>query len=181
MNKYLRMILVLVMISMFSGGILAFSYEITNPKTIEQAKQALERAVIKVIPGAEAIEVVEKEGMIFYMGKDAQGNKKGIAFEAAGMGFNGPIEIMVGYDPKEGVLLGIDILSMSETPGLGAKIKEEAFTEQFAGKSVEDKFLPKEDVNIITGATISPAGVAEAIKAALTKVVELYPVGGEMQ
>lgn len=181
MNKYIRMITVLVTISMVAGGVLALSYEITNPKTLEQAKLAQERAVIKVIPGSEKIVSVEKGGMEFFIGEDEKGSKMGIAFEARGMGFNGPINIMVGYDPAEGRLLGIDILAMTETPGLGAKIEEAAFTDQFTGKSVLDNFIPKEDVNAITGATVSPRGVATGIKAALEKVLEIYPVGVEIQ
>lgn len=179
MNQYLRMVAVLTIISLVAGAALAFTYEATNPKIQEQARQALEKSVMNVIPGAEKIETVEKEGMTFYIGVDSQGNKKGIAFKTTGSGFSGPIEIMVGYNPKEGKLTGIEILSMSETPGLGSKIKEPAFTDQFKGKSVNDEFAPKKDVKVITGATISPTAVAKAIKASLEKVTKIYPVGGD--
>lgn len=180
MNKYLRMVLVLIIISMFSGGVLALSYGITNPIILEQEKQAQERAVLRVIPGAVNIEMIEKEGISFFIGKDDQGEKKGIAFKAQGIGFDGPIDIMVGYNPKEGKLLGIDILSMTETPGLGSRVAEEAFKNQFLGKSVEDSFTVKEDVEIVTGATISSRGVAEGIKSTLNQVLEIFPVGGDI-
>ena len=120
-----------------------------------------------------------RNGSMVYIGLDDQGNKKGISFKATGSGFNGPIEIMVGYNPGEGKLLGIEILSMSETPGLGARIKEGAFTEQFKGKSAEDKFVAKEDVQAVSGATISSTAVANAIKTSLDKIVKIYPVGGD--
>ncbi|MDI3480900.1 MAG: H+/Na+-translocating ferredoxin:NAD+ oxidoreductase subunit [Tepidanaerobacteraceae bacterium] len=179
MNQYMRMIVVLVIISLVSGGVLALSYEVTNPRIQEQTQQALQQAVLKVIPGAEKIQTVEKEGMTFYIGTDNQGNKKGIAFKTTGSGFSGPIEIMVGYAPREGKLTGIEILSMSETPGLGARIKEPDFTDQFKGKSVNDEFIPKKDVKVITGATISPTAVANAIKSSLAKVTKIFPVGGD--
>lgn len=179
MNQYARMIIVLVIISMASGAVLALSYEATNPKIQEQARQKLEQSVLVVIPGATLMEEVQKDDMTFYIGLDDEGNKKGIAFKTTGSGFNGPIEIMVGYDPKEGTLLGIEILSMTETPGLGAKIQEEAFKGQFKGKSVEDEFIAKQDVEAISGATISSTAVADAIKTSLAKVVEIYPVGGD--
>ena len=180
MNEYTKMIVVLVAISIVAGAVLAFSYEVTYPKIVEQEQQALEDSVFKVIPDAEKIEIEEKEGMTFYIGIDGQGNKKGVAFKTTGSGFGGPIDVMVGYDPKEGKLTGIEILSMSETPGLGARIQEPQFTEQFKGKSVEDEFEPKKDIQIITGATISPTGVANAIKGALNEVVKIYPVGGDL-
>lgn len=179
MNQYAKMIIVLVIISMASGAVLALSYEVTNPIIQEQARQKLEQSVLTVIPGATKMEEVEREDMTIYIGLDDDGNKKGISFEATGSGFDGPIEIMVGYNPKEGNLLGIEILSMSETPGLGAKINEEAFKNQFKGKSVEDKFIAKQDVEAISGATISSTAVADAIKTSLEKVVKIYPVGGD--
>ncbi|SHM63160.1 electron transport complex protein RnfG [Caldanaerovirga acetigignens] len=179
MNQYLRMIVVLLIFSILSGAVLAFSYEIANPKIQEQARKDLEESIKNVLPGTTKYEPVEKEGMTFYIGLDEKGNKVGIAFKATGQGFGGPIEMMVGYNPKEGRLTGLQILSMAETPGLGARIKEPAFTEQFKGKSVNDPFEPKKDVKVITGATISPAGVANGIKSALEKVTKIYPVGGD--
>ncbi len=179
MNQYVRMIVVLMIISIASGAVLALSYEATNPKIQEQARQTLEQSVLNVIPGATKMEVAEKKDMTIYVGIDDQGNRKGISFKASGSGFNGPIEIMVGYNPYEGKLTGIQILSMSETPGLGAKIKEEAFTEQFQQKSVKDEFIAKEDIEAISGATISSTAVADAIKASLDKIVKIYPVGGD--
>jgi len=179
MNQYAKMIIVLVIISMASGAVLALSYAVTNPIIQEQARQKLEQAVLVVIPGATKMEEVEKSGMTFYIGLDDGGNKKGIAFKTAGSGFNGTIEIMVGYNPKEGKLLGIDILSLSETPGLGARIQEEDFKGQFKGKSVEDDFIAKQDVEAVSGATISSTAVASAIKTSLAKVVEIFPVGGD--
>lgn len=179
MKQYLKMIVVLAVISLVAGAVLAFSYEITKPQIEEQARQALEKSVIEVIPGAKKITVTQKDDMTIYIGEDEQGHKKGIAFKTVGIGFEGPIEIMVGYNPTEGKLTGIEILSMSETPGLGDRIKEPEFKDQFKGKSVEDKFIPKEDVQVITGATISPTAVAGAIKDSLDKITKIYPVGGE--
>jgi electron transport complex protein RnfG len=179
-NAWTRMILVLALFSLTSGAALAFSYEATYPMIQEQAQKALEQSVVNVIPGATEMSAIDKDGMTFYQGTDNDGNVKGIAFKATGSGFGGPIEIMVGYDPEQGVLTGIEIISMSETPGLGAKIKEANFTDQFRGKSVEDNFVPKEDVDVITGATISPTAVANAIKSALAEAVNEYPVGGDL-
>lgn len=179
MNQPVKMVVVLMVIALVAGALLAFTYQATYPKIQQQAKEALEKSVLKVIPGAEKMEEVQKDGMTFYIGMDNQGNKKGIAFKAVGSGFSGPIEIMVGYNPKEGKLTGIEILSMSETPGLGAKIKEPSFTEQFKGKSVKDEFAPKKDIKVITGATISPTAVAKAIKSTLEEVTKIYPVGGD--
>lgn len=179
MNEYTKMIVVLVLLSMISGAVLAFSYEITNAKMLEQAEIALQNAVKDVIPGAVEVEPVENAELTLFIGIDDQGNKKGVAFETIASGFGGPIEMMVGYDPSEGKIIGLEILSMQETPGLGSKIDEPDFKDQFLGKSVEDAFVVKQDVEIITGATVSSEAVSKGIKETLDKVIELYPVGGD--
>lgn len=179
MNQYVRMVIVLMIISIAAGAVLALSYDITNPKIQEHAQKALEESVLKVIPGAKTMEVTQKDNVTIYMGLDEQKDKRGIAFKGEESGFNGPIEVMIGYNPKEGKVTGVEILSMSETPGLGAKIKELNFTEQFKDKSSQDNFIVKEDVDSITGATISSTAVANAIKNAVNKITEIYPVGGD--
>lgn len=81
-------------------------------------------------------------------------------------GYGGDIEILMGVDIS-GKITGIEILTMSETPGLGARIVEPAFKGQFAGKTLKNtKWAVKKDggdIDQITGATISPRAVTEAI------------------
>ena len=79
-------------------------------------------------------------------------------------GYGGDIEFLVGVDPT-GVITGIVILKHLETPGLGAKIEDEAFRDQFKGKSLADTAVVwdtyKEGGSFkhITGATISSRAV----------------------
>lgn len=179
MNEYAKMIVVLVVLSVISGTVLAYSYEITDVKMREQAEKALQESVRIVVPDTAKVETAEHDDMLIYEGMDDQGSKKGIAFKVESDGYGGTIEMMVGYDPKEGKLTGLEILSMQETPGLGAKITEPEFKDQFKGKSVEDDFEAEKDVQIISGATVSSKAVSKGLKEALDKVVEIYPVGGD--
>lgn len=179
MNEYVKMVVVLVVLSILSGTVLAFSYEITDAKMKEQAEKALQESVKIVVPDAVKAEAVEHDDMLVLEGMDAQGNKKGVAFIVESDGYGGVIEMLVGYDPKEGKITGLEILSMQETPGLGAKITEPEFKDQFIGKSVEDDFEAEKDVQIISGATVSSKAVSNGIKEALDKVLEFYPVGGD--
>jgi electron transport complex protein RnfG len=84
---------------------------------------------------------------------------------------------MVGLNPEEEVLTGMTVLSHLETPGLGARIEEDWFKEQFKGKSIHDKFVAKQDIDAITGATISSNAVGSIIKNTIEKVYQVY--GGE--
>ena len=76
---------------------------------------------------------------------------------------------------SDGEITGIDILpGHGETPGLGARVDEDSFKEQFRGRSLNNSVwkVKKDGGNIdqISGATISPRGVAEAVK----KGLEIY-------
>ena len=113
-----------------------------------------------------------------YRGLDADGNTVGIAFAVDGNGFGGNIRMMVGLDPVTRKLTKVKVLDHLETPGLGARITEQAFLHQFENKSLDDAFTAKNDVDAITGATVSSQAVAATIKAALSEVEADLRAGG---
>src|SRR5690606_36721996 len=72
-----------------------------------------------------------------------------------------------------------------ETPGLGSKITEDWFLAQFAGKPLSDPFRASDDVQAITGATVSTRRVADtvsqsarALLAAMGVTVEVEDASG---
>ena len=87
--------------------------------------------------------------------------------------------MMVGVD-KEMNVQGIEILSQSETAGLGAKITEDKFKGQFAGKSLADLKLVKkptaspQEFEAVTGATISSRAVENGIAQACDMITSLF-------
>jgi Na+-translocating ferredoxin:NAD+ oxidoreductase subunit G len=103
----------------------------------------------------------------------------GYAFVAAGKGYGGVINLLVGLDDEK-TMKGITVISHGETPGLGAKITESFFTEQFAGIAVEDVALRRDGghIDAITGATISSRAVAEAVRVAAIEKLSLLEGGG---
>lgn len=102
------------------------------------------------------------------------GMPRGQAFMAEGAGYGGPIDILVGLE-KDNTLRGIRIISQKETPGLGAKITDAAFLDQFAGLHVRGLALAKEGgtIDAITGATISSSAVVEGVKGAILQQLGL--------
>jgi electron transport complex protein RnfG len=77
---------------------------------------------------------------------------------------------MVGIDPS-GTVVGIEILSHNETPGLGDKIAFPEYKKTFAGKNLDNAdWRVKKDggeFDQITGATISPRAVVGAVRKGL--------------
>jgi len=81
------------------------------------------------------------------------------------------ITIAGGIDTEYKVT-GVKIMSHAETPGLGAKITESAFTDQFIGVAQSDLMLSKDGgaIDSITGATVSSVAIIDGIQ---VKILEI--------
>jgi electron transport complex protein RnfG len=124
-----------------------------------------------------------------YLGYDATGAPVGFAVVTSKAGFQDQIRLIFGYDPRTGRLLGMKVLESKETPGLGDKIeKDSSFVAEFAGvasplvgvKSGAGRGEANE-VDMITGATISSRTLIDAINAALARLGPMlgtYATGG---
>jgi electron transport complex protein RnfG len=108
----------------------------------------------------------------------SNGNRIGYAFVAIGKGYGGDIDILVGLE-DENTVKGITIISNEETPGLGTRITEPSFTDQFDGLVIDEVALEDEggEIDAITGSTISSAAVINAVRTAAQEKVTLIQEG----
>lgn len=189
MNTSTKMILVLTLITMISGGVLSSWDGYTAPKIEQYRLEQLRQAVGDVLPAHEDYEKVEADGMTFYVGKEGAATV-GIAFLAIGNGFQGEIRMMVGMRPDFSEITGLSVLEQVETPGLGTKIvtdpsnKENPdwFTDQFKGLVPQPKIealknqAPQNDneIQAITGATISSKAVVDILNSAIEQARKKY-------
>ncbi|GAI74042.1 unnamed protein product, partial [marine sediment metagenome] len=76
---------------------------------------------------------------------------------------------------SSGNIEGMEVLSHTETPGLGNKITEEPFTEQFLGLGVDGIALSRDggEIDAITGATISSRAVTSAVQERMFEIIEI--------
>ncbi len=175
----LRLVIVLTTIMIISATVLTFVYQSTTPLINEHAAVAKEKAILAVLPGAVEYKLIEEGGLELYQGLDESGSIVGTALEHEGKGFQGAIKLMIGMDLKEEKLLKIKILDQLDTPGLGARISEDEFKDQFKGKNFSDEFVAKADVDAIAGATISSQAVSDILKNAIKTVKDAYNGGGQ--
>ena len=134
-------------------------------------EKAAQTAMKTILPEAESFEKISDN---VFLGKKDNA-PVGFCVKANTNGYGGAIEMMVAIDKNEQVC-GIEILSHSETAGLGAKAAEPEFKSQFKGKndSLEVVKIPTESpdqITAITGATITSRAVAAGIDEAF-KMVE---------
>lgn len=181
------MFLVLVIVGAVSGGILAGVFHIADPLIQANREKELKEAIFVVLPEAKDYKImekeVEKEKIVVYKGIDGDGKPVGLAFIADGGGFQGNIRIMVGLSTDYLKLKGIKVLEQNETPGLGNRIKEPEFEDQFKGLEVKPKIeyikyrKPEKpnQIKAITGATISSDAVVKNINNAVEKVLKNFP------
>ncbi len=86
-------------------------------------------------------------------------------------GYNGPINILIGLN-KNGSLSGIKVIRHRENCVQAQDIVNPSFEEQFKGKNITDGFILSEDINKITGATITIKCVSEIIKRSSRKMYQ---------
>ena len=87
-------------------------------------------------------------------------------------GYGGDISLSVGI-LNDGTVKGIEMLSISETAGLGMKANEAEFKDQFKDKQVEKFAYTKsgeegdDKIDALSGATITTNAVTNAVDTAL--------------
>ena len=188
MNKIVKMFLNLVIVGAFSGVVLAGVFSVADPLIQANKAKELKESIFKVLPEAKDFKTLEKTlgpdtKVIVYLGLDENRKPVGLAFKADGGGFQGNVGVMVGLEMDYLKLKGIEILDQVETPGLGDRIREPSFKDQFKGIEVSPKVeyikyrKPEKpnQIQAITGATISSNAVVVNINKAVERVLKAFP------
>ena len=104
----------------------------------------------------------------------AGGKSVGWVAKTAGQGYADKIEVLIGFDPGLTTITGLFVLDQKETPGLGNKIVTPEWRNQFIDKStgtplkvVKTGAKAADEINAITGATISSRSVTAIINSAV--------------
>ncbi|MBQ8766294.1 MAG: FMN-binding protein [Clostridia bacterium] len=155
--------------------LLAITNSVTEPQIeklqIETANKT-KSAVLSVADSFSDEKTAELDGVAYtyYEGYDAEENVIGYVFTTSAKGYGGEIVTMVGVK-ADGTVSGMDFLSISETAGLGMNADADEFKNQYVGKSGEigvNKNAPAEnEIQALTGATITSKAVTEAVNIAL--------------
>ncbi len=150
---------------------------ITKDKIVQAKREAVAEMLATLFPNMESFTYDEDSGMYSVL---AGGEPIGHAFMAQGRGYGGRIDILIGLKPDNKSLQGIKIITQQETPGLGAKIINASFLDQFRGISVNEVDLSRNGgkIDAITGATISSTAVVEGVKKAIMKELGSQVKGG---
>jgi len=140
----------LVIICLVVTAALAFTYGVTAP-TIQKNLEAMEKKAAEEVLGDTA----------------------GVAIKTQVKSYGGKLEMMVGVS-EEGAVTGVKILTHQDTPGLGTQPMESEYLKQYIGLTVltAGHINDDEQVDAVTGATISSNAIYSGVKQALSDFKE---------
>ena len=192
-SGFIKDAIILFAITLISGLILGFVYDITKAPIAAAAKAAKNEAYAVVFleakdfeaSDAETSKIAETADEISGKGfghvtidevvdaKEASGNNVGRVITATSKdGYNGTVQLSVGIK-SDGTVVGITFLTLAETPGLGMRAGEKDFYSQYANKNTKEFKLVKgsasgdNEIAAISGSTITSSAVTNAVNAAL--------------
>lgn len=190
MNKIMKNTIIITAITLIAGIALGFVYEITKAPIAEAQEKAKQEAYETVLPEAkefelfsdfnadEAVSILNDAGLFgdvieeVVVGMDGGDVVGYVITTTSKEGYGGDIKISTGI-LTDGSVKGIDILSISETAGLGMKADEDSFKNQFANKLVDRFAYTKtgeegdDKIDALSGATITTNAVTNNVNASL--------------
>lgn len=173
---FLRLAVTLFLITAIVALVLAGVNAVTAPRIAALTAEKTQAAISAVLPGeAKPLDSFKDDTGIV---SKVYASDAGYAVEVTPIGFDNTITMMVGVD-KSGNVLGISIISQSETAGLGAVSAAktsagEAFRSQFIGASGEVTVTKDGGtIDAITSATITSRAVCRGVSAALAVVANM--------
>ncbi len=160
----------LLLICAIIAGVVSLAYNLTKDKYAENQAAEKTKAIGVIFKDVKDPIIHEKEGHAgVYEVKSKDGTLVGYCVEVVeGSGYGGDITMMVGYDAA-GKVCGVEIISHSETPGLGSKIETDGFRKQFYGAGIK---IDYENVDGISGATYSSKAVTAGINKATAMLIK---------
>ncbi len=163
--------------SAICGALVSYVNGMTGTVIAKMEADAILSGYTEVFPGIEKVIAAPYDGKTAGI-KDIQmvmqnGQQSGIIYNVSSNGYAGAIELLVGFDSKNGKITGIKVMKQGETPGLGANCTSPKFTGQFAGKSaasalsvVKNPAGAPSEIQAITASTITSRAVVLGVNTA---------------
>lgn len=177
-DNIIKNAMILFTVTIIAAVLLGFTYEITiEPIRVQNELQ--KTAAFKGIFETGTFEELEinlsEDSKIQSVFKVIQDEEiQGYVFQIdTKEGYGGLISLVVGLK-VDGSMKGIDVIKHGETPGLGAKIDETEFKNQFMKRMSTELIVVKstsssdDEIEAISGATISSRAVVGGINESLS-------------
>lgn len=168
-----RPVVVLVAICMLAGALLGVVHYVTDPVAQANADRKAQETYAQLVPQAASFEPVDctVEGCTAALeARDASGAVIAHVIVAQSKGYGGQVPIAVAFG-TDGTVTSITTMANDETPGLGTKIANDSYIGQYVGLAAES--ITADDIDLISGATISSKAALSAFNIAVTAYEEV--------
>lgn len=178
MSEITRMVVVLSLIAGVCSAALTSANYLLDPYVNKQTDYFVRGPALERLFGTPAEEVLGNKVVItdelgdvpvFFVKENDQVSR--LAVEAIGRGgYGGDLVIMIGIDLVNDRLTGMETVSHSETPGLGARIEEPGFRRQWQGLPLNQPVAITADggtIDAISGASTTSRAAASGTNVVL--------------
>ena len=175
-NETVRLVALLFTFCAVVALVLAGINMVTKPVIAQVEAEKTRESLLRVCPSATDFTPVEYDTVANPHILEAYELKKGEMIAGHGIvvstqGFGGEIKMMVGV-ANNGRVLGVSIINLSETPGLGTKANDVEWLNQFVLKTspykvVKGKAEADNEVVAVTSATVTSKAVTAGVEAAI--------------
>lgn len=181
---FIKLSLTLFAITAVVAALLALANYITEPIIAASAKERLNQSLNELMVDAVSFDEVEEyeDEISFgatkvnvsavYAGKNSAGETAGYCVRVVPMGYSDIIDMIVAIN-RDGAVSGVQILSISDTPGIGMKVQtDESFFKSVYGLTDSVKIVKStpsgaNELQVISGATVSSTAYINGVNAAL--------------
>jgi len=186
-KNVLRQAWLVLLLAVCFGAALAGVHVALSDRIAANRRREAHSQIPNLIEGAvaESAERTELGGRTVYKAFGPGGAQVGWVIRARGSGFQGPVELLIGLDLEGERITGLYVLAQTETPGLGTGITGDKWREQFKAPASEPLEVVKDEpdepneVQAITGATVSSQSVCDIVNEAVADVRSAIEAGGE--
>lgn len=188
-----KFVVILVLICLLMGGGVAVLYGWLKGNIEKRERAATQAAMLAVAPEGAEVDVAKPLAgsaggpSAVYAARDASGKTIGYVAGGGAQGYGGVIRVIVGAKAPDLQIVGVVVVSHTETPGLGAHVAEHLSTytlwQKLFGADEPEKFIsPFLDrfkgkrqneipgIQAITAATITSNATKAAVAQALDRI-----------
>ena len=166
-NRMFKPIVVLGLICVIVTGALAATNSVTAPIIEEATRLAQEQARQELLPEAEGFEKIEGIDVANVSDVYAASNGVGYVVTSSAKGYGGTMTVMVSFTPK-GQIQQVKVTEAAETQGIGSKVSDsDEYWATYAGLDGSAPLVLDQDVDRMTGATISSRALNSAVNSAI--------------
>lgn len=182
-KKILLPTVALFVICLVCTVLLALANDVTAPIIDELAAKTEIESRLEVLSTAKSFKDGKSGNISYVTGLNDKNEVEGYVFVTQAKSYGGQIKVMTGVD-RDGKVTGVKLLEINDTVGLGMNAKKDSFRNQYIGlfdkitvqKNGADK--EKNEIQALTGATISSNAVTDAVNSALADYNTVTGNGG---